>query len=266
MTKTLSFLHPGTFGDTLYGMCAVKILGGGDVYIKLNGMNEVAWNAFGMTNAGVHAGRYTKKDIDFLFPLLEKQSYIQKLDVWRNETVDHDLGNHYKFTTGPNGWQGNQTECYGLVCGLDLDKHRKELLIDPWLDPLEPIKIKGRPIVINRTGRYLQGCDQKPEQWVNWVNDGLDEVAVFIGLEEECDQFNKTFNCNVPYHKVTDMLEMARIIQGSEQVIANQSIVLAIAIGLGKTFWSETRKDWNAFKSPRGWGDVWFPRVNGSYF
>ena len=110
-------------------MNAVKLLGGGDVYIKLNAMNETAFLAFGMINAGEHAGRYTQKDADFLFPLLEKQSYINKLDLWRNETVDYDLGTHYKFTTGPKGWQGNQTECYGLVCNLDIEKHRKALNI-----------------------------------------------------------------------------------------------------------------------------------------
>jgi hypothetical protein len=266
MTKQLTFSHPGTFGDTLYSMCPVKILGGGDVYVKLNGMNEVAWNAFGAPNAGVHAGRYTQADIDFLFPLLEKQSYIHKLDLWRNEIVDYDLGDHYKFTTGPTGWQGNQTECAAMVCGLDLDKHRRALLIDPWLDPVEPIRIDNRSIVINRTSRYLQGGDPNAPTWRKWVEDGLDDVAVFLGTQEEADAFNRQFGCNVPYHKVEDMLEMARIIQGAEQVMANQSIVMALAIGLGKTFWCETRKDYDNYRSPRGWGDVWFPRVNGFYF
>jgi len=273
MDKKLSFCHPGTFGDTVYSMVAVKLLGGGDVYIKLNAMNEVAWNAFGVTNAGIHSGRYTQKDLNFLFPLLDHQSYVHKLDIWRNETVDYDLGTHYKFTTRPNGpqtrteaWQGNQTECYGMICGLDIKKYRKELIIDPWLDSMEPIRIPGRPVVINRTGRYLRGSDPMPEMWVKWVNEGLDQVAVFLGTQEECDTFNQQFKCKVPYKPVTDMLEMARIIQGSEMVIANQSPIMAIAIGLGKTFWSETRKDWETFRSPHGWGDVWFPRVNGNYF
>ncbi len=266
MEKRLTFCHPGTFGDTIYGMCAVKLLGGGDVYIKLNGMNEVAWNAFGAVNAGVHAGRYNQKDLDFLFPLLKHQSYIHELNVWRNETVDYDLGNHYKFTTGPRGWQGNQTECYGLVCGLDIKKHHRALNIDPWLDPVEPIKIKNRSIVINRTGRYLQGSDPKPEMWQKWIKEGLEDVAVFLGTQDECISFNNLFGCNVPYRPVENMLEMAQIIQGAELVIANQSPVMAVAIGLGKTFWSETRKDWDAFRSPHGWGDVWFPRVNGNYF
>jgi len=266
MENNLSFLHPGTFGDTIYGMSAVKLLGGGDVYIKLNGMNEVAWNAFGSPNAGVHANRYTKKDLDFLFPLLEKQSYIKNVKVWRNEEVDYDLGQHYKFTTGPAGWQGNQTECYALVCGLDINKYKKELLRDPWLDPVKPLRVPGRPIVINRTGRYLQGRDPNDQTWNDWVSEGLDECAIFIGSEQECDDFNREFNAKVLYHPVSDMLEMAQYIQGSEMVIGNQSVVLCIAIALGKTFWCEMRNDYQSFTTPHGYGDVWFPRVNGFYF
>jgi hypothetical protein len=266
MDDRLTFLHAGTFGDTIYGMSAVKLLGGGDVYIQMNGINAVAWNAFGLINAGEHAGRYTQKDLDFLFPLLEKQSYIRNVKVWRNEPVVHDLSKHYKFTTGPRGWQGNQTECYAMVCGLDINYFKKELLLDPWIDSVEPIRIPGRPIVINRTHRYLQGCEYVGPQWKKWVSEGLSDLAVFVGTEKECDEFNRTFNSKVPHHPVTDMLEMARIIQGCEQFMGNQSVALSLAIGLGKTFWCETRKDWDAFRSPHGWGDVWFPRINGHYF
>jgi hypothetical protein len=265
--KEQSFLHTGTFGDTIYGLSAVKLMGGGTVYIQLNGMNEVAWNAFGAVNAGVHAGRYTKADFNFLLPLLEHQSYIRQVDVWRNEPVDYDLSKHYKFTTGPKGWQGNQTECYAMVCGVDINQHKKQLLIDPWLDSVDPIKIPGKSVVINRTSRYLQGRDPENTTWHDWVhNNGLNDVAVFVGTPEEHAAFNREFNARVVYQPVSDMLEMARIIQGCEMFVGNQSLPLALAIGLGKTFWCESRQDWDSFKSPHGYGDVWFPRANGFYF
>lgn len=266
MKGSLSFAHPGTFGDTIYGMSVVKLLGGGDVYIKLNGMNEVVWNSFGAVNAGPHAGRYTRKDLDFLFPLLEHQSYIHNLNIWRNEPVTYDLGTHYKFTTGPNGWQGNQTECYAKVCGLDIDQYKKQLLLEPWLEPVEPIKVSGRTIVINRTPRYLQGRDPNENSWSDWIAGGLEDMAIFVGTPEEHAAFNRQFNITVPYYPVSDMLELARVIQGCEMFIGNQSMPLAIAIGLGKTYWCESRQDWDNFKSPHGFGDVWFPRVNGFYF
>jgi hypothetical protein len=261
-----SFLHAGTFGDTIYSLNIIKLLGGGDLFIQLHGMNEVAWNAFRNINAGAHAGRYTKTDLEFMFPLLEHQRYIHKLDVWRNEPVTHNLTKHYKYTTGPAGWQGNQTECYAMVCGLDINQHKRALLTDPWLDPVDPIKIHGKPIVINRTNRYLQGRDPENPTWSEWISNGLNDTAVFVGTPEEHENFNKQFNANVDYQPVSDMLELARIIQGAEMFIGNQSMPLALAIGLGKTFWCESRQDWGAFTTPHGFGDVWFPRANGFYF
>lgn len=265
MSKNKTFLHPGTFGDTIYGMNVVKLLGGGDVYIKWNGMNEIAWNAFGALDAGIHAGRYNQQDLEFLFPLLDAQKYIKNLRVWRNEDIDYDLGNHYKFTTGPAGWQGNQTECYGLVCGVDIHKHRKEFLQEAWLDPVKPIKIPGKSVVLNWTGRYIYDNQPNPK-YAEWLANGLEDQAIFLGTKAECDAFNTQYKCNIPYHGVTDMLEMARIIQGAELTIGNQSAVLAVAIGLGKTFYCESRKDFANYKSPHGYGDVWFPRVNSYYF
>jgi hypothetical protein len=265
MSENNSFLHPGTFGDTIYAMNVVKLLGGGDVYIKWNGMNEVAWNAFKALDAGIHAGRYNQRDLEFLFPLLEHQSYIKNLRVWRNEPVDYELGNHYKFTTGPTGWQGNQTECYGLVCGIDIHKHQREFLQLPWLDPVKPIKIPGKSIVLNWTGRYIYE-DRPNPKYAEWLSNGLEEQAVFLGTKSECDEFNTRYKCNITHHGVSDMLEMARVIEGAELTIGNQSAVLAVAIGLGKSFYCESRKDFTNYKSPHGYGDVWFPRVNSYYF
>ena len=267
MQKTLSFSHPGTFGDTLYSLCAIKLMGGGDLYIRLNAMNEVAYLAFGMANAGAHAGRYTREDAEFIFPLLKHQSYIKKVDLWRNEPVDFDMGTHYKFTTGPKGWQGNQTECHALICGLDIHNHRKQLLIDPWLDPVKPIKVPGRSIVINRTDRYLQGCDPHGKEWVGWLEKGLEDVAIFVGTASEHAQFNEKFKCNVPHRPVKSMLEAAQLVQGAEQVIANQGMVMTLAQGLGKTYWCEIRKDYDNYQTPYGRvGDNFFPRANAYYF
>lgn len=274
-----SFLHAGTFGDTIYGLNVIKLLGGGDLYIELNGMDKVAYNAWRAPNAGGHAGRYTQSDLDFLFPFLEHQSYVNNLSVWKNEYVDYDLRNHYKFVADLEGgrrtgkyenWQGNQTECYALLCGIDTTTHRSDLLIKPWLSVDQSIRIPGKPIVINRTPRHIKReLANSPinEQWAHWIaEDSLEELAVFIGSKQEHDTFCQLHKCNIQYYPVSDMLEMAKVIQGCEQFIGNQSMPLSLAIGLGKTFWCEVRLDYENLKTPNGYGDVWFPRANGHYF
>lgn len=277
MTK--SFLHAGTFGDTVYGLNVIKLLGGGDLYIELNGMDTIAYNAWRAPNAGDHSGRYTQKDLDFLFPLIEHQTYVKNLKVWNGESVKYDLRDHYKFVADLVGgqqtgkyenWQGNQTECYALVCGLDVNYYRKPLLLEPWLTIDKPRSIPGKPIVINRTSRHIKrhlAGSLINEQWTRWIiEDSLEELAVFVGNEQEHADFCRLHNCKVDYYPVSDMLELAQIIKGCEQFIGNQSMPLSLAIGLGKTFWCEIRLDYENIKTEHGYGDVWFPRANAHYF
>jgi hypothetical protein len=259
------FMTGGSFGDSLYSLCVVKILGGGEMYVKLNAMDEGVRKLFGREPEGYHKGRYTQKDAEMLIPLLEAQDYLTKVGIYTDQKTTHTFEDHWKMHL-LKGWQGNQTECYALTQGWDIydPALSKKLLLEPWLTPVDPIKIPGKPVVINRTNRYLYGCNG--EQWVDWVSKGLGDYAVFIGTPDEHEAFEKDFNVKIEYRPIKDLLEMAQIIQGCEQFMGNQSVALCIAIGLGKTFWCETRKDWHAFKSPHGWGDVWFPRINGHYF
>jgi hypothetical protein len=263
-----NYVTIGSFGDSLYSLCIVKILGGGNFYVKLNGMDEFVKRVFGQDHTGYHKGRYTQKDYEMIAPLLEVQDYLDKVAVYNGEEINVTFEDHWKFHLR-QGWQGNQTECYALTQGMDIYEPQlsKKLLLEPWLTPVDPIKIPGKPIVINRTNRYLYGDQTNTiKQWHDWINKGLGEYAIFVGTPDEHADFEKEFNIKIDYKPVEDLLEMARIIQGCEQFIGNQSVALCIAIGLGKTFWCETRKDWQVIKTPHGWGDVWFPRINGHYF
>lgn len=265
MNNKHNFLTLGSFGDTLYSLCVVKIMGGGNMYVELGGMDAFVRRVFRREPEGYHKGRYTQKDYEMLEPLLKAQNYLDLVAIHREEPITVSFEDHWKMHL-LKGWQGNQTECYALTQGMNIHDPglSKKLLLEPWLTPVDPIKIPGKPVVINRTNRYLYGCDGA--KWHEWVGQGLGEYAVFVGTPDEHENFEKEFKVKVEYKPVEDLLEMARIIQGCEQFMGNQSVALCIAIGLGKTFWCETRKDFHLTKSPHGWGDVWFPRINGHYF
>lgn len=264
----LNFSTIGTFGDTIYSLCLVKILGGGNLYVKLDALDNFAKNVIGWPNAGEASGRYTQQDYDIIEPLLKAQSYISEVDIWANQQLDReDMHDHWKYHL-LRGWQGNQTECYALAMGMDIHDRplRNKLLYEPWLDPVAPLQIAGKPIVINRTTRHLHGAGG--DQWNTWVdNSMLGEYSVFIGTDEEHSIFEDKFKVTVYHQRINDLLEMARYIQGAELFIGNQSSALSIAIGLGKTYWCEVRDDYEQTKTPHGgYGDVWFPRINGLYF
>lgn len=265
--KKLNFATIGTFGDTVFSLCLMKIMGGGNMYVKLNALDGFAKNVLGWANAGPASGRYTQKDYDFISPLLEAQDYIDHVAVWNGEHIDCGFEDHWKFHL-PKGWQGNQTECYALAEGFNIDEPelRKKLLHEPWLTAVEPLKIPGKPIAIHRANRYNYNGPPSPE-WFDFINNNLSEQGFFLGTEKEHSEFQDQFKIKIYHQKVSDLLEMARYIQGSEILVANQSVHVCIALGLGKTFYLEIRKDYQNTVTPRGeYGDNWFPRINAFYF
>jgi hypothetical protein len=264
--KKSNFYTIGTFGDTIYSLCLMKILGGGNLYVKLNALDDFAQNVLGWKDAGPAKGRYTQQDYDMIEPLLKAQDYFDNVSLWKDEHIDYDFSDHHKFHM-INGWQGNQTECYALTQGMNIHEPelRKKLLLEPWLTPVDPIRIPGKPIIINRTERHLYGAEGSG--WHDFIKNGLADYGLFVGTEKEHAEFEESFKMKVAYHKTEDLLELARIIQGCEQFIGNQSSALSIAIGLGKTYWCEIRSDYEYTKTPHGgYGDTWFPRINGFYF
>lgn len=264
--KKPNFSTMGTFGDTIYSLCVMKMLGGGNMYVKLNALDDFAKNVLGWVDAGPAKGRYTERDYKVLEPLLKAQDYLDTVQIWNGEEIDYkELDNHWMMHL-IKGWQGNQTECYALTLGMNIHdpENRKKLLLEPWLTPVEPIKIPGKPIVVNRTVRYLYG--EPSEEWYTWVKNGLGDYAVFVGTLEEHNDFQELFKVKIDYYKTKDLLELAQVIQGCEQFIGNQSVALSIAIGLGKSYQCEVRKDYENTRTAHGYGDVWFPRINGNYF
>lgn len=262
-----NFITIGTFGDTIYSLCAIKMQGGGNLYVKLNAIGEFIRNVVGWPSAGEAEGRYTKEDYEFLAPFLKSQDYLHDVDIWSGQE-DHcpQLLDHWKFHIREQ-WQGNQTECYALALGWNIHdaQIKSQLLLQPWLTRPEPIRIPGRPVIVNRTHRHLVGSDGS--SWQEFINNGLSERATFLGTLLEHQAFEEQFKIKIPYQPVTDMLEMSRFIQGCEMFIGNQSSALSIAIGLGKTHWCEVRKDFENLVTPHGgYGDVWFPRINSFYF
>lgn len=265
--KKPNFSTMGTFGDTIYSLCLMKMVGGGNLYVKLNALDDFARNVIGWQDAGPARGRYTERDYEVLEPLLNAQDYLDTVQIWNGEDLDYkELDNHWKMHL-LKGWQGNQTECYALTLGMDIHdpEIKKKLLFEPWLTPVDPIKIPGKPFVVNRTSRYLYG--NPSEEWYAWVESGLGDYSVFVGSEQEHKDFESQFNVKIDYLKTDNLLELARVIQGCEHFIGNQSVALSIAIGLGKSYRCEVRKDYESTRTPHGgYGDVWFPRINGFYF
>ena len=237
-----TFSHSGTTGDTFFSLVAAKILGGGDFYLRLHNLDKMIQEKLGWSNAGRHSGRMTQDDFEAMRELMLHQSYINSFNVWNGETIDYELENAALHLETKNGLR-NFSNQHAEAQGIDTSYHFRQLQIDPWMECREERRFPGRPIVVHRGPHYQDGNEVKSPVWQDFVNKGLSEQAVFVGLESEHAWFEDTFKVFIPHYRTPDFMELARVIKGSELFVCSMASPCALSIALGKTMWIETRKN-----------------------
>lgn len=220
-----TFKHSGDLGDIIYSMPTIKALGGGILYLNPGKPLKKKIH-------GIPTKKFTsEKPIDMVRPLLEKQDYINEVRVWNGEKVDYDLDLFRDI--GTNLGKTNLAVAHTLPFKLD-----PRIVDKQWIHNIEPKQVLGRTVVFHRSPRYHnKNFEQKT--WPRFISKHR-TTAVFIGIPEEykafCERFKTT---NIPFHQVSDFLELAQIIQGSELFVGNQSMPFAIAEGLHKKVYLE---------------------------
>ena len=256
MAKT--FKHSGALGDLIYSLPIVKHFGGGGFYLHLNQIDWIGQHYYGAAPNPFHRGRLTHDDYLYMRDFMLAQTYItefEELDP-KTDQITHNLD---RFRVPFVGHPGNYVDIYSSVFGLskeDADRVRTT----PWLTVPAPTVIDGRTIVINRTQRWLPPTPSPV--WAEWKAKGVEDKAIFVGLEDEYVAFKQQIGWDIPWAETRTMLELAQIIAGGEAFIGNQSQALAIAIGLGQKFACERRQD-----LPIERNECYFPdQPGGSYF
>jgi len=237
---TRRYKHSGALGDLIYSLPLVQYTGTGEFYLHLNQIDWIGQHYYGSAPAAFHQGRMTEQDYIYLRDFMRAQHYIESFEPLDPATeITHNLD---RFRTAFVHHPGNYVDIYADTFGIHDPATQRELRNQPWLTVPNPTAIPGRPIVINRTERWLPPT--LPEQWDQWRSHGQDSRAVFIGLPEEYDVFRYTTGWTATvYYPTTTMLQVAEIIAGAELFIGNQSSALALAIGLGTPTRCERRRD-----------------------
>jgi hypothetical protein len=237
-----TFSHSGSTGDTFCSLVATKILGGGDFYLRLHNIENMIREKLGWTDAGKHKGRMTMEDYESMRELMLHQPYVHSFNPWNGEAIDHELENaclHMETHCFPRNFSNQHAKANNI----DVNYHKRQLQIDPWMECREERKFPGRPIVIFRGPDYQTGNELRSPVWQDLIDRGLSEQAVFVGLEADHAWFEDCFKIQVPHYRTPDYMELARVIQGSELFISSMSSPSALALCLGKTMWLETRKN-----------------------
>jgi ubiquinone/menaquinone biosynthesis C-methylase UbiE len=98
-----------------------------------------------------------------------------------------------------------------------------------WLTVDRPKLLPDYPVLIHRSARWRNSSFP----W-DAVMKRHGHQAIFVGLEDEYEEFVKTWG-NVPYRPTNNFLELARLIAGCKLYIGNQSLPYAICEGLKQT-------------------------------
>lgn len=257
--KPLTFSQTWTFGDIIYSLIPIRLLGGGEFYLRLENLDHLCKTVIGWPNGGTHSGRMTQKDFDLLKPLIEAQPYIKKWAVYKDEAITHPLDNICCWFYGNQTDKGHYGRQYGLAVGLDPQQFEPEIT-KPWLTNVKRVKVPGKGIVISKTDRYGNG--QVHPVWQRIVNEKWYDQALFVGTAEEHANYEADFKIKIQHYPTKDLLELAEVINGSDLYIGNQSVGMAIAQGLGVNFWCDHRKDNCTLEGC----ETYFKRENGLYF
>lgn len=211
------FHHSGDWGDIIYSLATIKALGGGVLFLSPD-------NRFPFPNpTRLQPNPEWAANI---VQLCEQQDYIWRCQYTPTmpHNVDFDLNAFRAFYRARN--PDNFTSLFRL--------HLKAMETDypedkPWLTVDKPVEVPLRPIIISRTSRYHN--DSFP--WQRFVRKYQDRMA-FLGTVTEAGEFQQRFKSRIPHIVTPTLMDAARLVAGAKVVVANQSSVMALALGLGK--------------------------------
>lgn len=199
--NSLPLAHAGDLGDLIYGLCAVRAVGGGEV--RLFRCNH-RHTAFPMT----------RQRASLIEPLLLEQPYIS--GVWYSESPIESPLNEFRR---PGFWQRTIADSHLATMGMPFTERDR-----PWIHVDR--KVSEYPVLFHRSARY-----HNPFFPWNRILEQYGQHAVFVGLPHEHQAFCKRFG-PISYVPTANLLELARMIAGSRLFVGNQSAPFAIAEAL----------------------------------
>lgn len=201
------FRHSGDIGDVIAALPILRAQGGGHIILFFDKDAPKGMCA----RESMEGRRY-----EALKPLLEVQPYVYGVEWGTGVTTKG-----FREVLRPRNESLIERQA----------RHIGNWPIDlsPWLSVpgnIEP----GERVVCCRSPRYHN------EFGFPWKTaaEAYGDRLLFIGLPEEHAAFEGLLGRRVEYAKTENFLDIAKIMAGAKQVIANQSSPLWVALGLGK--------------------------------
>lgn len=219
------FHHSGDLGDLIFSIPTIKALGGGVLHIS----NDMRYF--------LKRSSFSNKIINQLIDFLKHQDFI--IDVFINQNlpcdIDYDLNKfRRKQLLQYNGLLNKDEEDdfkknwpNSTLTKLHLEEFNCDFNwdIEPWLKWNRKIVYYNKPIIINRTERYLN-----PDFPWKPIIDKYADYCYFVGSKIEYNNFCKEFGV-VDYLNTPSIISLVETILGSKLVIGNMSFPTALCEG-----------------------------------
>ena len=213
----ISFLHSGHLGDIVNSLPVIKELSKKktcNLYIEKN--KKIPEHVISKEKSASKV--YLKETpIIKLIPLLKKQEFINKVEIFNDQNIDVDLN---FFRELPINFNIDSVRWYSHLTGCFPD------LSEPYLNVEANEKFKDY-IVIMRSLR-------RQNKFIDYSFLSSYKKLVFIGLKDEFDDLKKSIK-NLEYFDSKDFLELASIIKNAKIFIGNLSFGYALAEALKVT-------------------------------
>lgn len=215
--KTNSFKISGDMGDIIYSLLYAKILKTKKIFIDSSGGKDYIRDEFIRSVKT----KFNEKSAEFLMPLLKKQTYVN-VEIYNSQNYDFDMSEF--------DYRDIAIRDLNIFHSKKFPNFNKNLLNQKWIECYNDIKdpIPERQLIISRTLRY-RGND-------NYYYLNLEKISqqgIFIGIEEEYENFVNLYGCKIPFFKGKNCLDVASFISKKSNFLGNGSLVCALAIGLG---------------------------------
>ena len=212
----ISFLHSGHLGDIINSLPLIKEI---SINKKCNlfiEKNKLLPNHLQDSENQTIKYFLTEGEVNKMLPLLSRQPYIEKVDVFKNQMIDINLN---YFRELPINFNIDSVRWYFHITGIHGN------LENPYLLNISDHNIKNKIVIIRSKKRknYL----------INYSFLKNYDDVLFLGLENEYRDLQKEIS-NLKFHNCKDFLEMAQIIKSSKVFIGNLSFGYTIAEGLKK--------------------------------
>jgi len=164
------------------------------------------------------------KQFEWLAPLIKDQEYINECKIYNGESIDYDLDKYMNTSHLTNGDRTSIVENHFKAFDVPFVKGTDDR---KWLVASSH---KYHPkVIISRSGNY-----HSKENYKQVLEEYPIGERAFVGTLQEAQNFISDTRTFIQMYRAKSAKDLTNIINESNLFVGNQSLPLAIALGLGK--------------------------------